>query len=334
MEDAVKMEYLRKRRRFTLEEKTFILEKTNSKCGHCGKHLEIADATLDHIIPLNKGGLNDEYNLLPLCLKCNESKSNYVYDVGDYYEYILPQYQEIYRKYYTFAKHELDKKTLYGYSLEQFVTYPLKHQQIINQMIERKAKPKKIKKIADKLGIHFFLERAYAGDAIDIMKLINKIISNDDIFVDESLYANDYMVLNEIKDGEVYVLRSHVDSTLHGVLLFKKTTYEEMPEQIQNIADETKMSIKYIMTGVFLDYFSEDVLEDLMGSVRRKFLNSRIVPVYFNVLSQIFAAKDAFIAIPYTLDKYDGKLECFPSSYIKEEFRENLVDFMNNSPLN
>ena len=78
---------LRKRRRFSKEEKEKVLAKTACKCGRCGKKLEIQEATIDHIIPLNKGGLNDEFNLVGLCIDCNGSKSNFMYNMLDYYIY-------------------------------------------------------------------------------------------------------------------------------------------------------------------------------------------------------------------------------------------------------
>ena len=52
---------LKQRRKFTKEEKQLIYAKTDCKCGHCGRILEQGESTIDHIIPLHKGGLNDEY---------------------------------------------------------------------------------------------------------------------------------------------------------------------------------------------------------------------------------------------------------------------------------
>jgi 5-methylcytosine-specific restriction endonuclease McrA len=49
------------------------LEVLNYKCQMCGTYERI---TIDHIIPLTKGGTNHIDNLQPLCHSCNSSKGN------------------------------------------------------------------------------------------------------------------------------------------------------------------------------------------------------------------------------------------------------------------
>lgn len=43
----------------------------NNKCQYC---FEAPAETLDHIIPLGKGGKDEWSNLIPACKKCNEAK--------------------------------------------------------------------------------------------------------------------------------------------------------------------------------------------------------------------------------------------------------------------
>lgn len=53
-----------------------IYEKGNGRCAICGKKIKYKDFTIDHILPLDRGGDNDITNLQPTCRSCNELKSN------------------------------------------------------------------------------------------------------------------------------------------------------------------------------------------------------------------------------------------------------------------
>ena len=61
--------------RFTNEEWLRILKKHDNSCAQCGTKEKI---TIDHIIPISKGGANWANNLQPLCLHCNVKKYNKV----------------------------------------------------------------------------------------------------------------------------------------------------------------------------------------------------------------------------------------------------------------
>ena len=48
-----------------------IFQRDGYKCKNCNGKFEL---TIDHIIPLTKGGTNDESNLQILCIVCNSRK--------------------------------------------------------------------------------------------------------------------------------------------------------------------------------------------------------------------------------------------------------------------
>jgi hypothetical protein len=48
-----------------------VMERDKYRCVMCGTHI---DLTIDHIVPLAKGGGTDVQNLQTLCRRCNSSK--------------------------------------------------------------------------------------------------------------------------------------------------------------------------------------------------------------------------------------------------------------------
>lgn len=65
----------RKTRR-RLRRLSVLLSKQNYYCKYCNKHLTINSATIDHVIPLVKGGENNISNMVASCRDCNIKKGN------------------------------------------------------------------------------------------------------------------------------------------------------------------------------------------------------------------------------------------------------------------
>ncbi len=52
-------------------------QKTASgKCYYCGETFAYKDLTMDHRIPLARGGKSSKDNLVPCCKKCNSKKNS------------------------------------------------------------------------------------------------------------------------------------------------------------------------------------------------------------------------------------------------------------------
>ena len=43
-------------------------------CHYCGKKFPPKELTMDHVIPLARGGTSTRGNIVPACLACNQSK--------------------------------------------------------------------------------------------------------------------------------------------------------------------------------------------------------------------------------------------------------------------
>ncbi|MGC9141467.1 MAG: HNH endonuclease [Caldimicrobium sp.] len=45
-------------------------------CYYCGRRVSPEDLTMDHKIPLSRGGLSTRENIVPACKECNSKKKN------------------------------------------------------------------------------------------------------------------------------------------------------------------------------------------------------------------------------------------------------------------
>lgn len=43
-------------------------------CHHCGQKFKPTELTMDHLVPLARGGLSTKNNLVPSCKECNAKK--------------------------------------------------------------------------------------------------------------------------------------------------------------------------------------------------------------------------------------------------------------------
>lgn len=57
-------------------DKQVLLKKTKGICACCGAKLTEKTMTVEHIIPISRGGWDIEANMLPLCETCNKLKGN------------------------------------------------------------------------------------------------------------------------------------------------------------------------------------------------------------------------------------------------------------------
>jgi 5-methylcytosine-specific restriction endonuclease McrA len=87
--DKVRIIELRRRARkercggtHTLPEWKALCNQYGNKCLSCGNTGRL---TVDHVIPLSKGGTNDIGNLQPLCLSCNIRKNTRIIDYREYH---------------------------------------------------------------------------------------------------------------------------------------------------------------------------------------------------------------------------------------------------------
>ena len=82
---------------FGYEERKAVLQSSYGVCAHCGKKLTTKTMTIEHIIPLSRGGTNDPENLVALCYDCNQKKGNMLYLPYGFYSALRdkPRYHQM-----------------------------------------------------------------------------------------------------------------------------------------------------------------------------------------------------------------------------------------------
>lgn len=87
----------KERKWFTLEERKAIHKANYGICACCGKKLTVKSMTIEHIIPLLRGGTNDFENLTILCYDCNQLKGNLLYLPNGFYSALRnkPRYTQM-----------------------------------------------------------------------------------------------------------------------------------------------------------------------------------------------------------------------------------------------
>ena len=65
---------------YSKETRQMVYNKTAGICAICGRALDYNKFTIDHIIPLSKGGTNAMDNLQPTCKVCNHIKQDILPD--------------------------------------------------------------------------------------------------------------------------------------------------------------------------------------------------------------------------------------------------------------
>jgi len=75
-----RIQYIRWRRWRMRQQIRFWLVDTYGCCWYCGRFLTYETSTIDHVIPLERGGSDDEDNFELACFRCNLNKGNHDFE--------------------------------------------------------------------------------------------------------------------------------------------------------------------------------------------------------------------------------------------------------------
>lgn len=126
------------RRLFTYEERKAILQSSSGKCACCGMKLTTRTMTVEHIIPIYRGGTNDAENLTALCETCNKDKGDILYLPRSFYSAMIGtprvnQMDDMVRKWFQTYKQYHD--------IERYPLIAPQHNFILNPISSRNRRP-------------------------------------------------------------------------------------------------------------------------------------------------------------------------------------------------
>ena len=65
------------RKKLTKAQRLRVYNMYGGRCAYCGRHIRYEDMQVDHMVPLDNGGADNEGNYAPACRMCNHYKSTY-----------------------------------------------------------------------------------------------------------------------------------------------------------------------------------------------------------------------------------------------------------------
>ena len=54
----------------------WVFLRDNYTCQYCGNNLNVGECTIDHVVPVSKGGKTTWHNVVTACYPCNNNKGN------------------------------------------------------------------------------------------------------------------------------------------------------------------------------------------------------------------------------------------------------------------
>lgn len=322
---------------FTYEERTEIAKKSDDRCCHCGKKIYFGyGATVEHFVPLSKGGTNRDINMIMLCEKCNKQKGNYIISPEDYVPYLhkedfdkLSDYFESYIKSFDF----INRKNVLACDL--YKIYVIPYLPYLEQKKIDFHKNKKANNLLSRCENPYIIKRATKDDLSKILNYYIKYLRKYGCLESEAEAAKN--IAFWMRFGCIY----YIGNGEGGVKCFI-TLDVTNGNGYQKAFDETGKEVairRYLTINVF-SYYSNDYNATLISALMRqvpifimKEQNLRQLPLRFCIvkgdsLAYIADGKHVYGNHSCLMDTYkilwDGKENLPPI-----ENDENLGAFFN-----
>ena len=330
-------DYLRNRRSFTKDEKQFLLDYVADRCVHCGVKLDIHSISVEHVFPLSKGGLNDILNLVPLCEKCNETKSNDIYTFDSYFNMMYFKSIEVAVAYgFYFDMVSLDNHldgNIFPYDLNYIKYFPLPNGKNDRQLQMLNNLAKKPKKKFDfyKMLPQVILRKAFPADTDKIMALIDRSLDNPNCAFNNSYYRNHYEIHNAIRDtGTITYVIENSFGDFQGVIIFEELEQESIDyiktvRAYKDVADILKgLEPKYVLTLCIITPTISGSEERIMATMVKYFLQLNYLPLYLEnagvvsvSVEQTVKLKHKGVDVKVQIDNSDALIEELGTDFAK-----------------
>ena len=326
MDDTIKRQKIVERERFTYEEKEKLAEKSDRRCCHCGKKLSIKDTTVEHFIPLSKGGTNRDINLVALCFECNDSKNNFIYRPNDYLTYLKEEHLEKLNGYFESYIHSFD------FVNRDNLLACDRYKVFVNRMREslylKTRKSKNRDKIEKKFSVPLWVKKATYEDVNKLTEYYIKYLKKYDCLDSEK--SAKINIEFWITFGCIYYIENK--GQIEGFITITVT-------KSNGLVFVNDDNIDYFLTVNIFTYYSNDYALTLAWNLSRQIpryiayeQDLQQIPIKFNVLANdslhfplceggVIKNEDRFISSFMIL--FEGEKEDL--TYIKED--EKLESF-------
>lgn len=252
---------------FSLSEKKQIHKKSKGRCSHCGRNIQIGDSfTIEHVIPLSRGGSNNIKNLVGLCKTCNNKKQDMIYQPHLYYRYLTKRYsdeiQSLYKEYESSTYSLSDRNFIYSdvFEVESKVSLlaPL-GKKVDGRSRGSGVAPQQYKRGKSRsVDIKVKFKKGMYSDLDDIVEYMQSIPE----FKDFTKSEIECCVSNTFTNGAIYIHRAglKISMAVFVFMCYKNKIYCDVERTVPtlviiSIVDIHKMSdaAKFCMTRLFVE---------------------------------------------------------------------------------
>lgn len=177
MENKERRHQEEERIQLTEEQKLRIQAKSDDKCVWCGKKVFLGyKGTVDHFIPIKKGGTNDEVNLVLMCNDCNESKGSKIVPINVGARYLKKEHSDALGQYFEDYIHKYDyisRGNIMAVDMYELTFLPPSLEDAQNIRFKNRSKRKKDLNPPSR----FILKRAYPDDEDKLTEYFAKYLT-------------------------------------------------------------------------------------------------------------------------------------------------------------